>query len=158
MEKIILGDIEKHLKNNAVINHSQHGFMKGKSCSSNLISVYDKVTCLNDQGKPVDVIFLDFSKAFDTVSHRIFLDKMSSTQLDKHIMPWVPTILIHLPKLKASAFSVILQSRYFLSSIFKWSAFREPMVCHFYSMAVRMDRNLNRFALKLLKIIPLTES
>ncbi|KAJ7409983.1 rna-directed dna polymerase from mobile element jockey-like [Pitangus sulphuratus] len=42
-----------------------------------------------EEGKPVDVIFLDFSKAFDTISHRILLDKMSSTQLDKHIMGWV---------------------------------------------------------------------
>ncbi|KAJ7403652.1 laforin isoform X2 [Pitangus sulphuratus] len=86
MEKTILGSTEKHLKDNTVIGHSQHGFMRGKSCLSKLISVYDKVTHLVDQGKPADVIFLDSSKAFNTVPHRILLDKMSSTQLDKHIM------------------------------------------------------------------------
>ncbi|KAK4833058.1 hypothetical protein QYF61_027720 [Mycteria americana] len=89
MEKVILGVIEKHLRVNAVIGHSQHGFMKGKSCLTNLISFYDKVTHLADQGKPVDVGFLDFSKAFDTVSHSILLDKMSSVQLDKSIIRWV---------------------------------------------------------------------
>ncbi|KAF4804844.1 RNA-directed DNA polymerase from mobile element jockey-like protein [Turdus rufiventris] len=89
MEKIILGGIEKHLKDNTVIGHSQHGFMRGKSYFSNLISFYDNAIHLVDQGKPVDVIFLDFSKAFDTVSPRILLDKMSSPQLDKHIMQWV---------------------------------------------------------------------
>ncbi|KAJ7411111.1 RNA-directed DNA polymerase from mobile element jockey-like protein [Willisornis vidua] len=89
MEKIILGSIEKHLKDNTVIAHSQHRFMRGKSCLSNLISFYDKVPHLADQGKPVDIILLDFSKAFNTVSHRILLDKMSRTQLDKHIMWWV---------------------------------------------------------------------
>ncbi|KAJ7418003.1 rna-directed dna polymerase from mobile element jockey-like [Pitangus sulphuratus] len=56
MEKIILGNIEKHLKDNAVFGHSQHSFMRGKSCLSNLISYHDKVTHLVDQGKPVDVI------------------------------------------------------------------------------------------------------
>ncbi|GAB0210315.1 chromodomain-helicase-DNA-binding protein 1 [Grus japonensis] len=89
MEKIMLGVIEKHLKDNAVIGHSQHGFVRGRACLTNLVSFYDKVTHLVDQGKPVDVIFLDFSKAFDTVSHSILLDKMSSIQLDKNIVRWV---------------------------------------------------------------------
>ena len=43
MEKIILGATERHLQNNAIIRHSQHGFPKGKSCLTNLVSFYDKV-------------------------------------------------------------------------------------------------------------------
>ncbi|KAJ7412702.1 hypothetical protein BTVI_45651 [Pitangus sulphuratus] len=80
MEKIILGGIEKQLKDNAVMGHSQHSFKRGKSCLSNLISLYENITHVVDQGKPADVIFLDFSKAFDTVSH-----KMSSTQLNNRV-------------------------------------------------------------------------
>ena len=38
IEKVILGVIEKHLRDNAVLGHSQHGFMRGKSCLTNLIS------------------------------------------------------------------------------------------------------------------------
>ncbi|KAK4811098.1 hypothetical protein QYF61_016384, partial [Mycteria americana] len=68
MEKVILGVTERYLRDNAVTGHSQHGFTRGKSCLTNLISFYDKVSHLVDQGKPVDVVFLDFSKAFDTVS------------------------------------------------------------------------------------------
>ncbi|GAB0185459.1 mitochondrial enolase superfamily member 1 [Grus japonensis] len=57
MEKIMLGVTEKHLKDNAVIGHSQHGFVRGRACLTNLVSFYDKVTHLVDQGKPADVFF-----------------------------------------------------------------------------------------------------
>ena len=57
MEKVILGVTEKHLRDNTVIGHSQHGFTRGKSCSANLISFYDKVTHLVDQGELVVVGF-----------------------------------------------------------------------------------------------------
>ncbi|KAK4823871.1 hypothetical protein QYF61_007627 [Mycteria americana] len=77
-EKVILGTIERHLKNNTIIRHSRHGFTKGKLCSTNLIAFYDKVTCLVNEGKVVDVVFLDFSKAFDTVPLSTLLDKLSS--------------------------------------------------------------------------------
>ena len=77
MEKIILEVIETSLGDNAVIGPRQHGFTRGRSCLTNLISFYDKITHLLDQGKTADVMVLDFSKAFDMVSHRILLDKMS---------------------------------------------------------------------------------
>lgn len=61
----------------------------GKSSLNSFISFYDKVTHLVDQGNPVDVIFLNFRKAFSTASHSIFPDKMSNVQLDKRIIQWV---------------------------------------------------------------------
>ncbi|KAJ7402533.1 rna-directed dna polymerase from mobile element jockey-like [Pitangus sulphuratus] len=51
MEKITLGVTEKHLENNMVIGHSQNGFIRGKSCLLNLISFYDKIAHLADQGR-----------------------------------------------------------------------------------------------------------
>ncbi|GAB0188961.1 mitochondrial enolase superfamily member 1 [Grus japonensis] len=67
----------------------QYGFMKGRSCLTNLISFYDKVTHLVDEGKAVDVVYLDFSKAFDTVSHSILLENLAAHGLDGHTLRWV---------------------------------------------------------------------
>lgn len=62
MEEMILGSAEKHLEDNAGISHSQHSFMRGKSCLLNLISFCDRVTHLFDLGKPLDVTFWTSAK------------------------------------------------------------------------------------------------
>ncbi|KAK4826477.1 hypothetical protein QYF61_009473 [Mycteria americana] len=89
MEQIILSAITRHIENNQGIKPSQHGFRKGRSCLTNLISFYDKVTRLVDEGKAVDVVYLDFSKAFDTVSHSILLEKLAAHGLDGCTLRWV---------------------------------------------------------------------
>lgn len=84
MEKIILGVTEKHLKDNAVIGQIQHSFSSRRSCLTSLISFY-KITQLVGQRKPANVIFLEFNKAFDIVSHGLLLEKMTRIQLVKII-------------------------------------------------------------------------
>ena len=63
---------------------SQHGFTNGRSCLTNLISFYDKVTCLVDELNAVDVVYLDF----DTVPHSILVEKMAAHGLDGHMLRW----------------------------------------------------------------------
>ncbi|KAK4815560.1 hypothetical protein QYF61_004077 [Mycteria americana] len=89
MEQIILSAITWHVEYNQGIKPSQHGFRKGRSCLTNLISFYDKVTCLVDEGKAVDVVYLEFSKAFDMVSHSILLEKLAAHGLDGCTLGWV---------------------------------------------------------------------
>ncbi|KAK4811277.1 hypothetical protein QYF61_023329 [Mycteria americana] len=89
MEQLILSAITRHVENNQGIKPSQHGFRKGRSCLTNLISFYDKVTRLVDEGKAVDVVYLDFNKAFDTVSHGILLEKLAAHGLDGCTLRWV---------------------------------------------------------------------
>ncbi|KAK4822860.1 hypothetical protein QYF61_020711 [Mycteria americana] len=89
MEQIILSATTWHVQDNQVIRPSQHGFMKGRSCLTNLTSFYDKVTRLVDEGKAVDVVYLDFSKALDTISHSILLEKLAAHGLDGCTLRWV---------------------------------------------------------------------
>ncbi|KAK4806922.1 hypothetical protein QYF61_012643 [Mycteria americana] len=89
MERFILSVLNRHVQANQGIRPSQHGFRKGRSCLTNLISFYDKVTCLVDEGKAVDVVYLDFTKAFDTVSHSILLEKLAAHGLDRCTLCWV---------------------------------------------------------------------
>ena len=77
------------MQDNRGIRPSQHEFTKGRSCLTNLISFYDLVARLVDEGKAVDVVYLDFSKAFDTVSHSILLQKVVDRGLDRYTLGWV---------------------------------------------------------------------
>ena len=54
---------------NNLLNESQHGFISKRSCLTNLLQFVETVTDYVDQRYPVDVIFLDFQKAFDKVPH-----------------------------------------------------------------------------------------
>lgn len=62
---------------------SQHRFMKGKSCLTNLTALYRKITGLLDERRAVCIVYINFSKAFDTVSCSNLIDKLLKCGLDK---------------------------------------------------------------------------
>ena len=72
-ESIIRDEMIKHLEEYALIKDSQHGFIRNKSCLTNLLIFMEEVTNYLDSGFPV-VIYLDFQKAFDKVPHRRLLE------------------------------------------------------------------------------------
>ena len=74
---------------NQGIRPSQHWFMKGGSCLTNQISCYDQLTSLVDEGEAVGVVYLDFSKAFDTFLPSILLEKLAAHGLDGCTVHWV---------------------------------------------------------------------
>ena len=70
--------IDGHLKKNKLMHNSQHGFMKNRSCLTNLLQFLETVTDYIDKGYPIDVIYLDSQKAFDKVPHRRLIHKLTA--------------------------------------------------------------------------------
>ena len=70
LESIFRDVILDHLKEFNLNNRSQHGFMRNRSCLTNILEFLDL------SGVPVDVIYLDIQKAFDKVAHRKLLHKL----------------------------------------------------------------------------------
>jgi hypothetical protein len=89
MEFFILEHITGHLKQHNLINDTQHGFRTKRSCLSNLLLFLEEVTRYVDQGYPVDVIYLDFSKAFDTVPHQRLLSKLHAHGISGKVNRWI---------------------------------------------------------------------
>ncbi|KAF7236297.1 Tenascin-X [Varanus komodoensis] len=68
---------------------AQHGFRKNRSCQTNLVEFYDKVSRGLDGGDAVDVLYLDFSKAFDKVPHDILVEKLRSFGIHQSTVRWI---------------------------------------------------------------------
>ena len=62
--------------NNNLHTNLQHGFVPGKSCQSNLLSMLNISTDAIEHNTEVDLVYLDFAKAFDSVPHRQVIHKL----------------------------------------------------------------------------------
>ncbi len=78
IESIIKDHVMSHLLTNNLIEDSQHGFMPGRSCSTNLVEFMDFVARIVDGEDPVDIFYLDFAKAFDKVPRERLVRKMKA--------------------------------------------------------------------------------
>ena len=72
-----------------MINESQQGFTKGRSCLTNVVGVCEEVTDAIDKGKPIDCIFLDFANVFDKVPHLRLIKKLKAHVVDENVAEWI---------------------------------------------------------------------
>ena len=93
MEHIVLSHMAKHLNSNRILIDEQHGFRERLSTVTQLInSTNDWTNTLNNKGQ-TDAIFLDFSKAFDKVSHKHLVTKLKYYGITENTLGWIHSFL-----------------------------------------------------------------
>lgn len=93
LEHILYKEIMAHLSTNNLLASQQHGFRKGLSCTTQLIEFnHDLVSEIDNSGQ-IDCLFLDFQKAFDTVSHSFLLSKLAALNIDREVLVWIENYL-----------------------------------------------------------------
>jgi hypothetical protein len=89
LERLILPQIQRHLESQNIIKDNQHGFRRGKSCTTNLLHLSNFVTKNLDAGNGIDITYVDFSKAFDKVPHRRLLAKLNNHSIIDKAANWI---------------------------------------------------------------------
>ena len=98
MEKIIRDEIVLHMESNTLFSNQQNGFRKGKSCTTHLIEVMDDWTSKLDGNDNINIIYIDFQKAFDSVPHERLLKKLYSYGIQGHLLGWIRNFLTNREK------------------------------------------------------------
>ena len=83
----------KHMTDNGLFTNHQHGFLPGRSCITQLLEVLDNWLLNYDDNTGIDAIYLDFSKAFDSVPHTRLLSQLHSYGITGNVHRWVSQFL-----------------------------------------------------------------
>ena len=89
LEKMVCAAILSFLTRNNLISPQQHGFVRGRSCQTNIMLCLEKWTQILDEGRSVDVAYFDYAKAFDKVSHRLLKIKLKAHGIGGKLLAWI---------------------------------------------------------------------
>ena len=93
LEKIVYKRVYKFLDNNSILYDSQYGFRSKRSCSQAIAELTGKILQAREDGKKSASIFLDLSKAFDTLDHSVLLKKLDSYGIRGVVNNWFSSYL-----------------------------------------------------------------
>jgi len=93
LESVVRDAMVSHFTDHNLYAECQHGFRKGRSCVTQLLEVIENLTLFMDNGEPIDIIYLDFKKAFDSVPHERLLTKLSAYGVCGNTLNWIRNFL-----------------------------------------------------------------
>lgn len=85
-EAVFLSRWQKHLTKNNILNESQFGFVEKSNTEIALVHLMSDIYSNIESGKFTAALFIDISKAFDCVDHKIFVDKLKSLDLPRNYL------------------------------------------------------------------------
>ena len=85
--------IVSHMSNNNLFSKKQHGFVPQRNCMSNLLICIEKWTSMIELGLPIDIIYTDCAKAFDSVPHQRLLQKIKNLGIIGRSNAWIRAFL-----------------------------------------------------------------
>ena len=95
MEHIVTSQVMRHAKQHSILYRLQHGFRSQRSCETQLLEFQDDIFRNMVSGKQTDVCIMDFSKAFDKVSHRRLVEKLHHYGIRGKTNSWIANFLAH---------------------------------------------------------------
>ena len=90
---LIRDQLLTHLIDQDLLSSHQHGFRPRRSCSSQLLEVLAVWTRELECGNPVDAVYFDFQKAFDSVPHLRLMNKLRSYGVSGKLLAWIEAFL-----------------------------------------------------------------
>ena len=93
MESIVRDGIVDHLLRNRLLSDDQHGFVPGRNCVTQLLLCLEEWTQMIENGESFDVIYTDFSKAFDSVAHERLMVKLDNIGVKGDLINWIRSFL-----------------------------------------------------------------
>ncbi len=94
-ERVMRKNLVRYLENNELMSKNQHGFRKKRSCMTQLLSHIEEIYGALNKDNEVDVIYLDFAKAFDKVDHRVLLAKLERYGVNGRALAWIKEFLLN---------------------------------------------------------------
>ena len=93
LEGIVRDKILEFLTESGQLHDAQHGFLPQRSCATQLLSSLEDWTRLVEDGEPVDIAYLDFKKAFDSVPHNRLIQKLHDLGIRGSLLKWIQAFL-----------------------------------------------------------------